>query len=80
MNADVAATMEEATQAPLRGLIDEEAAQRLREFGPNDGPPSASKRPQVLTDGHELEFRKHVQYGGASLFLPFRPMLSTQTC
>jgi hypothetical protein len=41
MNADVAATLEEAKQAPapLRGLTDEDAAQRLREFGPNDPVP-----------------------------------------
>jgi len=41
MNADVAATMERVKQvpAPPRGLTDEEAAQRLREFGPNDPAP-----------------------------------------
>src|SRR5713226_10252670 len=41
MNADVAVTREETRQAPapLRGFTDEQAAQRLREFGPNDPAP-----------------------------------------
>lgn len=39
MNVNVAPTTEGARPAPLRGLTDEEAAQRLREFGPNDPAP-----------------------------------------
>jgi Mg2+-importing ATPase len=41
MNIDVAATSEETRQAraPLCGLTEEEAARRLREFGPNDPAP-----------------------------------------
>jgi P-type Mg2+ transporter len=41
MNVDAAATMGMATHAPepVRGLTEEEAAERLREFGPNDPAP-----------------------------------------
>jgi Mg2+-importing ATPase len=41
MNADVAVTREETRKAPaaLSGLTEEEAARRLREFGPNDPAP-----------------------------------------
>jgi Mg2+-importing ATPase len=50
MNADVAETSEETRQAPapLCGLTEEEAARRLREFGPND--PAPRRRGELVVE------------------------------
>ena len=42
------------------------------------GPQRVRERHEIPADGDQLELRQHVQHGGASVFLPFLPMLPTQ--